>query len=186
METGRCPWCLSSPEYIKYHDSEWGKPVYDDQILFEFIVLESAQAGLSWITILRKRAGYRSAFHDFNPQKVAKMTTQEVDQLILDPSIVRHRGKIEATISNANAFLAIIEEFGSFSQYYWAFSDHNVIKNQVRSMQDVPAITDLSTKIAKDMKKRGFRFFGPTTCYAFMQATGMVNDHVEYCIARDE
>lgn len=184
METVRCDWCLGSPEHIQYHDNEWGKAVYDDQKLFEFIVLESAQAGLSWITILRKRDGYRSAFHNFNPQQVANMTTQDVDRLVLDPTIVRHRAKIEATISNAKAFLEIIKEHGSFSQYYWAFSGNKVIVNQVLTMQDIPAITPLSTQIAKDMKKRGFRFFGPTTCYAFMQATGMVNDHLENCIAR--
>lgn len=184
METIRCNWCLGSPEYIQYHDNEWGKPVYDDQTLFEFIVLESAQAGLSWITILRKREGYRAAFHGFDPKKVANMTEKDVERLLLDASIVRHRAKIEATISNAKAFLAIADEFGSFSQYYWAFTDNQVIDNAIHSMSDVPAVTDLSTRIAKDMKKRGFRFFGATTCYAFMQATGMVNDHLENCLSR--
>lgn len=184
MEAIRCSWCLSSPEYIEYHDNEWGKPIYDDPTLFECIVLESAQAGLSWITILRKREGYRAAFHQFDPEKVAKMTTDDVERLVQDPSIVRHRGKIEATIANAQSFLAIVEEFGSFSDYYWAFSDHQVIDATPSSLSDVPAVTELSTRLSKDMKKRGFRFFGPTTCYAFMQASGMVNDHVADCIAR--
>ncbi|SBS28540.1 DNA-3-methyladenine glycosylase 1 [Marinomonas spartinae] len=184
MEAIRCSWCLSSPEYIEYHDNEWGKPIYDDPTLFECIVLESAQAGLSWITILRKREGYRTAFHQFDPEKVAKMTIDDVERLVQDPSIVRHRGKIEATIANAQSFLAIVEEFGSFSDYYWAFSDHQVIDATPSSLSDVPAVTELSTRLSKDMKKRGFRFFGPTTCYAFMQASGMVNDHVADCIAR--
>ena len=184
MDVVRCHWCLGSPEYIHYHDNEWGKPVYDDQTLFEYIVLESAQAGLSWITILRKREGYRAAFHHFDPKKVAAMTEQDVERLVLNPEIVRHRGKISATIKNANAFLAVAKEFGSFSQYYWSFSDHCIIDNKVQTMDDVPAITALSSQIAKDMKKRGFHFFGPTTCYAFMQATGMVNDHLTNCCAR--
>ncbi|MBD5769754.1 DNA-3-methyladenine glycosylase I [Marinomonas colpomeniae] len=184
MENIRCSWCLGSPEYIHYHDTEWGIPIYDDQSLFECIVLESAQAGLSWLTILRKREGYRSAFHNFDPTVVAKMTTQDVDELVLDASIIRHRGKIEATINNANAFLKIIEEFGSFSRYYWAFSDNKIINNIVNSVTDVPAVTELSTQLAKDLKKRGFKFLGGTTCYAFMQATGMVNDHIADCIAR--
>ncbi|MBJ7539817.1 DNA-3-methyladenine glycosylase I [Marinomonas transparens] len=184
MESIRCNWCLSSPEYIDYHDTEWGKPVYDDQALFECMVLESAQAGLSWITILRKREGYRTAFHGFNPVKVAKMTETDVERLLQDTSIVRHRAKIESTINNAKKLLAIAEEFGSFSHYYWAFSDHKIIDNRVDSLADVPAVTELSTRLAKDLKKRGFKFLGATTCYAFMQATGMVNDHLENCIAR--
>jgi len=184
MESTRCSWCLGSPEYIHYHDTEWGIPIYDDQSLFECIVLESAQAGLSWITILRKREGYRTAFHQFDPLKVSNMTEQDVEKLVLDPSIIRHRGKIQATINNAKAFLSIVEEFGSFSQYYWAFSEHKVIDNQPQSMKDVPAVTELSTRLAKDLKKRGFKFLGATTCYAFMQATGMVNDHLMDCMAR--
>lgn len=186
MISVRCPWCLSTPEYIDYHDKEWGKVVKDDQTLFECIVLESAQAGLSWITILRKREGYRRLFHQFDPEKVALMNEQDVERLLEDASIVRHRGKIEATINNAKIFLKIAEEFGSFSDYYWAFSDHKVLANPVTSMADVPAKTELSERIAKDMKKRGFRFFGATTCYAFMQATGMVNDHLLDCIARSD
>lgn len=184
MENIRCAWCLGSPEYIHYHDTEWGIPVYDDQKLFECIVLESAQAGLSWITILRKREGYRTLFYDFDPIKVANMTESDVDLLVLDARIVRHRAKIEATINNANAFLKIVKEFGSFSHYFWALSDHKIIDNQVSSLAEVPAVTALSTRFAKDLKKRGFKFLGATTCYAFMQATGMVNDHIDECIAR--
>jgi len=180
----RCDWCLSSPEYIAYHDNEWGKPVTDDQTLFEFIVLESAQAGLSWITILRKREGYRNAFHQFDPTKVASMTADDIDRLSQDPSIVRHRGKIAATISNAQSFLRIAEEFGSFANYYWAFSGNKVITNQPKTLADVPAVTPLPETLSKDMKKRGFKFFGPTICYAFMQATGMVDDHLVGCVAK--
>ena len=186
METIRCSWCLGSPEYIHYHDTEWGVPVYDDQTLFECIVLESAQAGLSWITILRKREGYRAAFHGFDPLKVAEMTQADVARLVVDESIVRHRAKIEATINNAKAFLKIANEFGSFSQYYWSFSDNKVITPSIDTLADVPATTELSTRFAKDLKKRGFKFLGATTCYAFMQATGMVNDHLNNCIARDK
>ena len=184
MAEQRCDWCLGSSEYIAYHDNEWGKPVTDDQTLFEFIVLESAQAGLSWITILRKREGYRQAFHNFSPTKVAAMSADDVERLTQDASIVRHRGKIAATISNAQCFLCIAEEFGSFSNYYWAFSDGKVIRNQPKTMADVPAVTPLAETIAKDMKKRGFKFFGPTICYAFMQATGMVDDHLVGCVAK--
>ncbi|MCV2401486.1 DNA-3-methyladenine glycosylase I [Marinomonas sp. C2222] len=184
MEEIRCSWCLSSPEYIDYHDNEWGIPVYDDVSLFECMTLESAQSGLSWITILRKREGYRTAFYQFDPVKVASMTEQDVERLLQDEGIVRHRGKIEATINNAKVFLKIADEFGSFSQYFWAFSDNKVIDNQVKELADVPAVTDLSKHIAKEFKKRGVKFLGPTTCYAFMQATGMVNDHIADCIAR--
>lgn len=184
MAEQRCDWCLGSPEYIAYHDREWGKPVTDDQTLFEFIVLESAQAGLSWITILRKREGYRQAFHNFDVTKVATMSADDIERLSQDPSIVRHRGKIAATISNAQCFLRIVEEFGSFSNYYWAFNDGKVITNHPNSMADVPAVTPLAETIAKDMKKRGFKFFGPTICYAFMQATGMVDDHLVGCVAK--
>lgn len=184
MEEIRCSWCLSSPEYIDYHDNEWGVPVYDDASLFECMTLESAQSGLSWITILRKREGYRTAFYQFDPVKVATMTEQDVERLLQDESIVRHRGKIEATINNAKTLLKVAEEFGSFSEYYWAFSDHKIIDNQAKTLADIPSVTDLSKQIAKDFKKRGFKFLGPTTCYAFMQATGMVNDHIVDCIAR--
>ncbi|WP_067217253.1 DNA-3-methyladenine glycosylase I [Marinomonas gallaica] len=184
MAEQRCDWCLGSAEYVTYHDQEWGKPVFDDQTLFEFIVLESAQAGLSWITILRKREGYRQAFHDFDPIKVAAMNADDIERLVQDPSIVRHRGKIAATISNAQCFLKIAAEYGSFSDYYWSFVNHQPIINQPTTLGDVPAVTPLAEQISKDMKKRGFKFFGPTICYAFMQATGMVDDHLIGCIAK--
>lgn len=181
----RCGWCQGSEEYIQYHDEEWGKPVFDDRVLFEFLVLESAQAGLSWITILRKREGYRKAFHQFDPVKVAAMTDDDVERLVLNPDIVRHRQKIAATISNARCFLELVQEFGSFSQYYWSFVDHSPQINHYQHLEEVPAVTELASKISKDMKKRGFKFFGPTICYAYMQATGMVNDHLVGCIARE-
>lgn len=184
MSDQRCGWCLGSPEYIAYHDNEWGKAVYDDQTLFEFIVLESAQAGLSWITILKKRAGYAKAFHNFDPVKVSQMTTDDMEILMQDSSIVRNKLKIKATITNAQAFLKIADEFGSFSRYYWQHTQGEPIVNSYQSLADVPAVTGLATQISKDMKKRGFKFFGPTICYAYMQATGMVNDHLENCIAK--
>ncbi|MFD1384396.1 DNA-3-methyladenine glycosylase I [Rhodanobacter aciditrophus] len=184
MADMRCDWCLGFPEYIEYHDKEWGIPVKDDHTLFEFIVLESAQAGLSWSTILRKREGYRAAFHGFDPIKVANMSEDDIERLVLDPSIIRHRGKIAATLTNAQAFLRIAEEFGSFSDYYWGFNDHKVTVNTPKTLADVPAVTPLAEKISKDMKKRGFKFFGPTICYAFMQATGMVEDHLVGCVAK--
>lgn len=182
----RCDWCLGSPEYVKYHDEEWGKPTFDDRTLFEFIVLESAQAGLSWITILRKREGYRDAFHNFDPILVSQMTNDDVERLVLNKSIIRNRAKIKATISNAQAFLNIADEFGSFSDYYWQHTNGQPIMNDFKQLAEVPAVTELATAISKDMKKRGFRFFGPTICYAYMQATGMVNDHLVECVARGE
>jgi len=184
VDSIRCGWCLGSKEYIDYHDNDWGKPVYDDQSLFEYLVLESAQAGLSWITILKKREGYRQAFHQFNIIKVAAMTIEEQEGLVTNPAIVRHQGKIKATVTNAQAFLDIIKEFGSFSDYYWAFSKNKIIDHIPNSASDVPAVTELAKTIAKDLKKRGFKFVGPTICYAYMQATGMVNDHIRECISR--
>ncbi len=184
MSLLRCSWCLASDLYIDYHDKDWGKPIYDDQTLFEYLVLESAQAGLSWITILKKREGYRQAFHQFNIDKVAKISDKELEALVVNPEIVRHRGKIQATINNAKQVQNIILECGSFSDYFWSFSDHKVIDNHPSSGSDIPTSTELAHTIAKDLKKRGFKFFGPTTCYAFMQATGMVNDHIEACAFR--
>jgi len=184
MSLLRCSWCLASDSYMDYHDKDWGKPIYDDQTLFEYLVLESAQAGLSWITILNKREGYRKAFHQFDIDKVVNMTDTEQEALLLNPEIVRHKGKIQATINNAKQFQEIIKEHGSFSTYFWAFSDHKVIDNKPEDISQVPASTELSHTIAKDLKKRGFKFFGPTTCYAFMQATGMVNDHILACSFR--
>lgn len=179
----RCTWCGTDPLYVKYHDEEWGKPVYDDQTLFEFLVLESAQAGLSWITILRKRENYRKAFVGFNAQKIASFTEADIERLMLDPGIVRNRLKIQSTITNAQQFLAIQKEFGSFSDYMWGFlPGKKPIVNHWSDHKELPPRTELSDRISKDMKKRGFKFFGTTICYAHMQAVGMVNDHVVSCI----
>ncbi|HKG06557.1 MAG TPA: DNA-3-methyladenine glycosylase I [Pedobacter sp.] len=181
----RCDWCGNDPLYVKYHDEEWGKPVYDDKILFEFLILEGAQAGLSWITILKRRAGYKKAFSNFDVQKVAAFDETDVERLMSDPGIIRNRLKVNATIGNARLFIAVQKEFGSFSDYIWGFlPDKKPVLNQVKTMGDVPARTVLSDAISKDMKKRGFKFFGTTICYAHMQATGMVNDHKIGCISR--
>ncbi len=178
----RCGWLdLTKEDYVAYHDEEWGVPIYDDQTLFEFLTLESAQAGLSWYTILKKREGYRRAFHQFNIAKVAAMNDQDVERLLLDSSIVRHRAKIEAAINNAQRFIEIQQKFGSFSAYIWAFVDGQPIDNQRRVLGDVPSKTELAEVIAKDLKKNGFKFLGPTTVYAHMQASGMVNDHTTDC-----
>lgn len=181
----RCAWCGNDPLYVKYHDEEWGKPVYDDKILFEFLVLESAQAGLSWITVLRKRENYRNAFAGFDAEKVSAFTGADVERLMQDSGIIRNRQKIEAAITNARLFLEIQKEFGSFSDYIWGFlPDKKPIINPMKDHKNVPARTELSDRISTDMKKRGFKFFGTTICYAHMQATGMVNDHVDGCIAK--
>ncbi|WP_316840897.1 DNA-3-methyladenine glycosylase I [Pedobacter gandavensis] len=181
----RCGWCGTDPMYVKYHDEEWGKPVYDDQTLFEFLILEGAQAGLSWITILKRRAGYKAAFADFDVQKVAAFTEVDEERLMNDVGIIRNRLKVKAAISNARLFIEIQKEFGSFSDFIWGFlPDKKPIVNVVKSLSDVPARTEISDAISKDMKKRGFKFFGTTICYAHMQATGMVNDHIEGCISK--
>ncbi|MDR2440553.1 MAG: DNA-3-methyladenine glycosylase I [Planctomycetaceae bacterium] len=181
----RCEWCGDDPIYVKYHDEEWGKPVHDDRIMFEFLVLEGAQAGLSWITILKRRENYRKAFANFDPKKVAKFTEKKVEQLMNNNGIIRNRLKITATISNAKAFLAIQKEFGSFSNYLWSFlPDGKPIVGHWKSWSDIPATTELSDRIAKEMKHRGFKFFGSTICYAHLQATGLVNDHIETCPAK--
>lgn len=181
----RCSWATSDPLYIKYHDEEWGKPVYDDKILFEFLILEGAQAGLSWITILRRRENYRKAFAGFDVKKVAAFTEKDVERLMTDEGIIRNRLKVNSAITNARLFIEIQKEFGSFSKYMWHFvPDGKPIQNHIEKMSDVPPRTELSDKISKDMKKRGFKFFGTTICYAHMQATGMVNDHLLNCCAR--
>lgn len=181
----RCDWCGSDPLYIKYHDEEWGKPVYDDKTLFEFLILEGAQAGLSWITILRRRDNYRKAFADFDVERVAAFDEKDVERLMNDPGIIRNRLKVHGAITNARLFMEIQKEFGSFSDYIWGFMPgRKPLLNQVRTMGDVPARTELSDAISRDMKKRGFKFFGTTICYAHMQATGMVNDHRLDCICR--
>ena len=184
-ELKRCSWCGTDPLYVKYHDEEWGKPVYDDKILFEFLILEGAQAGLSWITILRRREGYRKAFADFEVEKVAAFTADDVERLMNDASIIRNRLKILAAISNAKLFIALQQEFGSFSNYMWGFlPDRKPVLNEIAGPGNIPARTALSDAISKDMKKRGFKFFGTTICYAHMQATGMVNDHFLDCCCR--
>lgn len=177
----RCGWCLGSQAYQDYHDEEWGKPVHDDRVFFEFLILEGAQAGLSWSTILAKRANYRRAFADFDPVKVARFTQDKVEKLLLDPGIVRNRLKVEGTVQNAKAFLAVQKEFGSFDAYIWQFTGGKPIRNRRASLKEVPASTPESDAMSKDLKKRGFKFIGTTICYAFMQATGMVNDHVVDC-----
>ncbi len=178
----RCAWCESDPIYIKYHDEEWGKEVTDDSIMFEFLVLESAQAGLSWITILKRRDAYKNAFANFNAEKVAKMTEKDVDYLVQDSGIIRHRGKIESTITNAQHFLEVQKEFDSFCNYLKTFlPEGKPIINHWKTLDEIPASTPLSESIAKDMKKRGFKFFGPVICYAHLQAVGYVNDHLEEC-----
>lgn len=183
--TVRCGWCGTDPLYMKYHDEEWGKPIYDDKILFEFLVLESAQAGLSWITVLRKRENYRKAFADFDAIKVAQFTQADVEELMQNTGIIRNRQKIEAAINNARLFLDIQQEHGSFSDYIWGFlPDKKPIVNSMKDHKSVPARTELSDRISADMKKRGFKFFGTTICYAHMQATGMVNDHIDGCLAK--
>ncbi len=183
----RCAWPSSDPLYEKYHDEEWGVPCYDDHKLFEFLVLESAQAGLSWITILRKRENYRKAFADFNAEKVARFNKRSVERLLADAGIVRNRLKIESAISNAKLFLELQDSHGSFSDYLWGFIEGNKpIQNNWKTLADSPATTPLSDTISKDMKKRGFRFFGSTICYAHMQAMGMVNDHVVDCFRHSE
>lgn len=178
----RCAWAENSDDlYKQYHDEEWGRPIYDDQKLFEFLVLESAQAGLSWKTILNKREGYRKAFKNFKPVKVADMTQVDVDKLLQNSNIIRNRLKITSTISNAQAFRKIQKEFNSFSDYLWSFVDHKQIKNHWSNGEEVPTQTALSIEISQDLKKRGLKFFGPTICYAYLQAIGIVNDHTVDC-----
>jgi len=177
----RCPWAVHTPLEQSYHDEEWGVPLRDDQKLFEFLILEGAQAGLSWRTILQKRAGYRRAFADFDAKTVAGFSLEDAERLRQDPSIVRNRLKIAATISNAQAFLNVQDEYSSFSDYIWEFVDNKPFQNHWQLQQDVPAVSKEAEVMSKDLKKRGFRFVGPTICYAFMQAVGMVNDHIVSC-----
>ena len=181
MSGARCPWCGDDALYVAYHDREWGVPVHDDTTLFEFLILESAQAGLSWITILRKREGYRAAYSGFDPEVVARFGPERVDEMLADPGIVRNRAKVEASIRNAQAFLAVQEDCGSFASYVWSFVDGRPIQHRWRRMAEVPAIGPVAGDLSKDLRQRGFRFLGPTTVYAHMQATGMVNDHLVGC-----
>ena len=182
----RCTWCGDDPLYVKYHDEEWGVPVKDDKTLFEFVMLEGAQAGLAWITVLRKREGYRALFDDFDAQKIARYTDKKLEKLLLDPRIIRNRLKVFGARKNARAFLQIQEEKGSFSDYMWDFVDGKPIQNTFKSLSELPATSPLSDKISKDMKKRGFTFVGSTIMYAHMQACGMVNDHTQECFRQKE
>jgi len=185
-DVNRCGWCGNDPLYVAYHDEEWGVPVYDDRTLFEFLTLEGAQAGLSWSTILRKREGYRVAFDGFDAEKVARYDGVRISALLTDPRIVRNQLKIGSAVTNAQAFLNIQEEWGSFSDYIWSFVDRRPIQNKWLSLAEIPAKTPLAEAQSKDLKKRGFRFVGPTIIYAHMQATGMVNDHLVDCFRYPE
>lgn len=180
----RCDWVSTDELYIKYHDEEWGKPVYDDATIFEFLVLESFQAGLSWITVLKKRENFRKAFDAFDYEKIVTYNDQKVEELMQDAGIIRNRLKILATINNAQRFMDIQKEFGSFSEYIWSFVNGKPIQNNFKTIKEVPVTTEISDNLAKDLKKRGFKFLGSTVVYAHMQATGMVNDHILDCICR--
>jgi DNA-3-methyladenine glycosylase I len=183
----RCPWVdLTKPDYIAYHDDEWGVPVHDDRMLFEFLTLESAQAGLSWYTVLRKRENYRIAFDNFDPQKVAFYDQQRVEALLANPGIIRNRQKIFATINNAGKFMEIQAVFGSFDAYMWQFVDGAPVVNEISTLEEYPATSPISEALSKDLRQRGFKFIGPTICYALMQAVGMVNDHALDCFRRQE
>ena len=184
MEKVRCDWANGSELDQQYHDEEWGYPVHDDQKLFEFLILESMQAGLSWATILKKRESLTEAYDQFDYKKIAKYTEEKKEKLLQDPGVIRNKLKVAAAIVNANCFMEIQKEFGSFDQYIWSFVDHQPIVNHWQELADVPASTELSDQISKDLKKRGFKFLGTTTVYAFMQATGMVDDHLLHCFRR--
>lgn len=182
----RCPWPGDDPLYIDYHDNEWGVPVRSDRKLFEFIMLEGVQAGLSWITVLRKRENYRKAFDNFDWEKIARYNDKKIEALMQDPGIVRNRLKIKAAVTNARAFIKVREEFGTFSKYIWGFTDGKQIHNRFETLKQIAPVTPLAEKISKDLKKRGFTFVGPTIIYAHMQATGMVNDHLTSCFRHQE
>ncbi|MCH1627756.1 DNA-3-methyladenine glycosylase I [Ferdinandcohnia quinoae] len=182
----RCAWVNDDPLYIDYHDNEWGVPVYDDQKLFEYLNLEGAQAGLSWYTILKKRENYREAFDQFDPEKISTYDAKKIEELLQNEGIVRNKLKVNAVVTNAKAYFKIVEEFGSFSTYIWSFVDGKPIKNHFNAMSEVPPTTEISDKLSKDLKKRGFKFVGSTICYAFMQATGMVNDHIVSCFCYEK
>ncbi|WBW99155.1 DNA-3-methyladenine glycosylase I [Oceanirhabdus sp. W0125-5] len=181
----RCEWVGDEEIYINYHDEEWGKPVHDDKVHFEFIVLESAQSGLSWITILKKRENYRKAYDDFDVNKVCEYSEERINELLKNEGIVRNRRKIEASINNAKRFIEIQQEFGSFDNYIWRFVGGNPLINKLKDISELPAMTELSDVIAKDLKKRGFKFLGSITVYSYMQAVGLVNDHIIGCCSRD-
>ena len=182
----RCKWAESDDQMINYHDLEWGNPVHDDQLLFEFLILEGAQAGLSWSTILKKREEYRKTFENFDYNQIAKYSEQSIGKLMENEGIIRNRLKIEAVITNAKAFLNIQKEFGSFDKYIWKFVNYETIDNKFKELSELPSKTEQSEQMSKDLKKRGFKFVGPTICYAFMQAVGLVNDHVQSCYRYEE
>ncbi|MFC4220948.1 DNA-3-methyladenine glycosylase I [Flagellimonas marina] len=186
MDKHRCGWCVGDPLYEAYHDQEWGVPVKDDDTLFEFLILETFQAGLSWITVLRKRENFREAFDHFDYKKIAGYNQDKIDELLQNPGIIRNKLKVNATVSNAKAFMNIQREFGSFSKYIWGFVNGTPVKNTWENYKQAPATTEISDVISKDLKKRGFKFVGSTVIYAHMQATGMVNDHEIHCFRYDE
>jgi len=186
MNKTRCAWAGDDPVYHRYHDKEWGVPLHNDKKLFEFLILEGMQAGLSWITILKKRDAFRKAFDNFDCNKVAKYNKAKTDRLMQDAGIIRNRLKIDGAVKNAQAYLRVREEFGTFNRYLWGYVDFTPIQNSRKSLQEVPAKTDLAEKLSKDLKKRGFTFVGPTIVYAMMQATGMVNDHTTDCFRHEE
>lgn len=186
MEKHRCGWCLGDPLYVAYHDEEWGVPVRDDRKLFEFLTLETFQAGLSWLTVLKKRAHFRRVFDEFDYRRIAFYGEDKIAELLDDPGIIRNRLKVRAAVSNARAFMEVQEEFGSFSEYIWRFTNGRPIRNTVQDYREAPATTPLSDKLSKDLKSRGFKFVGSTVVYAHMQATGMVNDHEVTCFRYDQ
>ncbi len=186
MEKHRCGWCLGDPLYVAYHDEEWGVPVRDDRKLFEFLTLETFQAGLSWLTVLKKRAHFRRVFDEFDYRRIAFYGEDKIAELLADPGIIRNRLKVRAAVSNARAFMEVQKEFGSFSKYIWGFTDGKTIRNAVKNYKEAPATTPLSDKLSKDLKCRGFKFVGSTVVYAHMQATGMVNDHEITCFRYDQ
>jgi DNA-3-methyladenine glycosylase I len=182
----RCPWAGSDPLYVDYHDTQWGVPLHDDRRLFEFLILEGAQAGLSWITVLKKRNNYRDAFDGFDPEKVARYRHDKIEKLLKNEGIIRNRLKIAAAVDNARAFIKVQNEFSSFDAYIWGFVDGRPVRNEWKSMQQVPAQSEKSELMSRELKKRGFKFVGPVICYAFMQAVGMVNDHLVDCFRHSE
>ena len=186
MEKIRCSWCEKDDLYRAYHDNEWGKPVYDDETIFEFLVLESFQAGLSWYTILKKRENFKEAFDDFDYNKIAAYSDEKAEELMQNSGIIRNRLKILATVNNARRFMEVQKEFGTFSEYIWSFVNGKPIINHPKTLKDVPATSEISDALAKDLKKRGFKFLGSTVVYAHMQATGMVNDHLINCWVRNQ
>jgi len=184
--TNRCPWCGTDSLYVEYHDTEWGVPVYDDKTLFEFLILESFQAGLSWLTVLRKRENFRKSFDDFDYNKIARYPESKIQELLQNEGIIRNKLKIRAAVTNAQAFIKVQQEFGSFSNYIWGYVGGKPIKNALKNLNEAPATTPLSDQLSKDLKKRGFKFMGSTVVYAHMQATGMVNDHLVDCFRYEQ